>query len=149
PPSSCGTSATAPRHRQREAERRSGARRPLSASFRSSVLSPGSVALRLGGDTVAGSRYDVGPLVGRLNRFALLVGRRLQVGLGADSLDLVGEVGEEVSDLVEAVAVGAGNLVDALFTPGAKAGVPVLGRVLGAEDGGDDGVGFLGVGDVD
>jgi hypothetical protein len=41
---------------------------------------------------------------------SFVVGHRFEVGLGADGLDLGGELGEEVGDLVEAVAVLAFEL---------------------------------------
>ena len=77
------------------------------------------------------------------------MGGGLEVGLGAEGLDLVGELREEVGDLVEAVAVLPFDLAESLLAPGAEVGMPVPGGAFGAEDGGEDGVALLGVVDLD
>ena len=52
------------------------------------------------------------------------VGHGLEVRLGADGLDLGGEVGEEVGNLVEAISVLALDLTKALLAPNAEVVVP-------------------------
>src|SRR5581483_9450460 len=72
-----------------------------------------------------------------------------QVAGWAECLDLPGELGEELGDLVEAIAVFDFDLAQPTLAPRAEVLVPVSRRVLGTEDRGEHLVGGLGVVDLD
>src|SRR5688572_3889364 len=76
-----------------------------------------------------------------------LVSDRLQIAAWTELLDLVGKDLEELRDLVETVAVAAGELGDAVLPPGAVVVVPVLRRRIPvAEEGSGEVVDLLRVG---
>ena len=72
-----------------------------------------------------------------------------QVAGGAEGFDLGGELGEELGDLVELVAVLDFDLAEPVLAPGAEVLVPVPGGAFRAEDGGEHLVGVVGVVDLD